>query len=819
LSRWMKMCNPMKKKSQQAPQVDEQQSQAPGSQTHDQLLHDLEVHQAELEQQNEELHQAQQELVALNTRYIDLFELAPVGYLVLSEKGLILEANLTAAGLLGVARSALILKPLTRFILPEDQDIFYQHRKLLFESGAAQEWQLRIMQTETEPTWVRLQGSFTQDEDGTPVCRVAMSDISERKQAEERLRESEMYFQTLFDQAAVGVALVNTVNGRYVRINQKYCDFLGYTKDELLGKTFMDVTHPDDVQENVDKNALLMAEKSMEFSVDKCYFRKDGSVVWGNLTASPLWKAGETPALHLHIAVVQDISERKQAEQARQVSEEALVEAQQIAQIGSWVYDIATDKVTWSRQMFDLFGRDPDDGEPPSWQEHQKSFHPDDWETLDKAVEASATAGTPYNIEFRLLHPTRGVRWAWTIGEAVSDQTGTITTLKGTVQDITERKQAEEQLHRSEAALNKAQAVSHVGSWKWNIKTNQLAWSDEMYHIFGISKENFSGVLEDVIAQAIHPDDRQKVEQSNLSTAQEGKPIPVEYRIVWPDNSVRTVWAEAGELTLDEEGKPTLLSGIVQDISERKHAEEMALASQKLASIGSLAAGMAHEINSPLQLVTGLSERLTRDLNADRIDKQQFLTNVENINKSGWRIANIIRSLLTYARKEGHEMAPQQLNEIIENSLLLIEHQLVSWSNVSIEKELAPHLSLIHCDSNSLTQVILNLLENARDAMPGGGWIKISTASSPKKEQVILRISDTGEGIPAEIQSRIFDPFFTTKDVGKGTGLGLSIVQGIIQAHSGDIQVSSPPGKGTTFTICLPEKPAPTREKELSGRY
>jgi signal transduction histidine kinase len=224
-------------------------------------------------------------------------------------------------------------------------------------------------------------------------------------------------------------------------------------------------------------------------------------------------------------------------------------------------------------------------------------------------------------------------------------------------------------------------------------------------------------------------------------------------------------------------------------------------------------------LNAPLQLVTGLSERLTRDLNVDRIDKQQFLTDIERINNNGWRIANIIRSLLTYARRDGHEMAPQQLNEIIESSLLLIEHQLVSWSNISIEKKLAPQLPLIHCDSNSLTQVILNLLENARDAMPGGGWIKISTANNPKKEQVILRISDTGTGIPAEIQPRIFDPFFTTKDVGKGTGLGLSIVQGIIQAHGGEINVKSPPGKGTTFTICLPEKLPLTSVKDSSGRY
>jgi PAS domain S-box-containing protein len=518
---------------------------------------------------------------------------------------------------------------------------------------------------------------------------LARQEISERMRTEEALRESEMYFRTLFDQAAVGVALLDTNSGRYVRVNQKYCEFLGYTRTEMLAKTFMDVTHSDDVQENADNNALLMAEKYMEFSVDKRYIHKNGGVVWGNLTASPLWKGGEQPPLHLHISVVQDITERKNAENTLQESEERFEHAMQATEDGLYDWNLVTNEIYYS----------------PSWKR-----------MLGYAYEELPN---DFSVWEKLTLP--------------------------------------EDVQRS---------------WKMQQEL--------------INKE------------------RERFE--------------LEFKMKHKDGHWVDILSRANAL-FDDTGTAVRIVGTHVDISERKRAEENALASQKMAGIGSLAAGMAHEINSPLQLVTGLSERLTRNLKAGEVDQQQFLTDIESINKNGWRIANIIRSLLTYARKEGHEMAPQQLNVVIENSLLLIEHQLVSWSNVSIEKELAPDLPLIHADSNSLTQVILNLLENARDAMPGGGWIKISTAASPDGEQVVLQISDTGEGMTEELQSHIFDPFFTTKDIGKGTGLGLSIVQGIIQAHSGDIQVKSLPGKGTTFTVCLPVKTPSVGENDSPGRY
>jgi PAS domain S-box-containing protein len=252
------------------------------------------------------------------------------------------------------------------------------------------------------------------------------------------------------------------------------------------------------------------------------------------------------------------------------------------------------------------------------------------------------------------------------------------------------------------------------------------------------------------------------------------------------------------------------LFGISRDISERKRTENVLIASQKMAGIGRLAAGMAHEINSPLQLVTGLSERLTRQVNADDIEKEQYLTDLGRINKSGWRIANIIRSLLTYARQTANEIDTHQLNEIIEETLFMIEHQMKSWDNITIRKELAQDLPPIRCDGNTITQVIINLLENARDAMlPDGGKITIRTGYDDRRKHLILQIHNTGDPIPAEIQSKIFEPFFTTKEIGKGTGLGLSIVHGIIAAHGGEIAVESNPAEGTTFNIQLPEEPPP----------
>ena len=265
------------------------------------------------------------------------------------------------------------------------------------------------------------------------------------------------------------------------------------------------------------------------------------------------------------------------------------------------------------------------------------------------------------------------------------------------------------------------------------------------------------------------------------------------------------------------------IEGIIfngRDVTERVRTHEVLMATQKLADLGTLSAGVAHEINSPLQVITGLSERYLRQFAGEGLQSDLLERDFGVINRNAWRIVKIVRSLLSYSRSAPGDLAPQDLNEIIEGALLLTEHQFKSWSNINISKALASDLPPLNCDHNSLTQVLINLLTNAADAMPAGGVITITTRYEAEAEQVLLLVSDTGEGISEENLERIFDPFFTTKLIGEGTGLGLSIVSGIVRAAGGEISVDSRLKKGTTITIRLPlSAPAPRLPQDDSSRY
>ncbi|MCB0156082.1 MAG: hypothetical protein KDF65_14905, partial [Anaerolineae bacterium] len=240
------------------------------------------------------------------------------------------------------------------------------------------------------------------------------------------------------------------------------------------------------------------------------------------------------------------------------------------------------------------------------------------------------------------------------------------------------------------------------------------------------------------------------------------------------------------------------------DLTEQRYMEQSLLAAQKLADLGTLAAGVAHEINSPLQVITGLCQSMLRRLEQNRLEPDYCANKLEVIQRNGWRCAEIVRALKTYAHASTTELEAQDLGEIIHDTLLLTEHQLKNWSNISIVTELAPEMPRLVCDRNQISQVLINLLSNARDAMPSGGHITIRTGADPQARQLWLQVVDNGSGIPEAVRSRMFDPFFTTKAIGHGTGLGLSIINGIVRAHGGEIEVESEPGRGTTFTLFFP---------------
>ena len=315
---------------------------------------------------------------------------------------------------------------------PDDVELTQRERNALISGEKkATRFIKRMIKKNGSIIWVDLSSLLRRDKDGTPLYFItSIVDITERKQMEEVISESSDRFRAIFEQAGVGVAQLDIRTGKYIQANRKYCEIVGLDPAEVQNHGFMDITHPDDVKENRDKLDQMLAGEIRSFSIDKRYIHNDGELVWATLTVSPMWKPDEKPKYH--IAVIVDITKRKKIEKALQDSERGLAEAQNLANIGSWEYDVATDKTTWSKMMFNLFGRDPN-LPSPSWKEHRNSIHPEDWDLLDQAV----ASGQPYNIEFRLIHPTKGIRWAQTICQNEIDDSGKIVKLKGTVQDIT----------------------------------------------------------------------------------------------------------------------------------------------------------------------------------------------------------------------------------------------------------------------------------------------------------------------------------------------------------------------------------------------
>ena len=278
-----------------------------------QTLHELRVHQIELEIQNEELRRTQGELLEERTRYFDLYDLAPVGYITLNERGLILEANLTAATMLVVARRSLLNRPITLFIPKEDQDIFYRHRKQLIETGGRQSYELRMVKKDSTVFWAHLNATAGQDTKGEPVYRIAISDINTIKQTEETLRASEELYRFLVRNTSDYVARYS-LNGELLFASEAISFMLGYNPEEIIGTSGLSRMHPDDrliVQEALKKASEIA--KDTNGKVEYRALCQDGSYKWVELSGKKVWN-DHADRMEI-IANVRDITERKHLEE------------------------------------------------------------------------------------------------------------------------------------------------------------------------------------------------------------------------------------------------------------------------------------------------------------------------------------------------------------------------------------------------------------------------------------------------------------------------------------------------------------------------
>ncbi|MFN7943610.1 MAG: PAS domain S-box protein [Thermoanaerobaculia bacterium] len=424
-----------------------------------------------------------------------------------------------------------------------------------------------------------------------------------------------------------------------------------------------------------------------------------------------------------------------------------------------------------SRAMMERHGRVALTGVPDSWEGHSVA--------LDTHYEATAFSPRP--------------------GQCVTF-----------LVDISDRKRAEAALREALERERQAVSAGNVGLWDWDLRSNRVQYSAEWKRQIGYAEDEISDDFDEWRTR-VHPEDIDRcLSAVRAFLANPGPKYEVEFRFRHRDGSYRHILARAS-VVRDEKGRPERMLGSHVDVTERTELQAQFLQAQKMESVGRLAGGLAHDFNNLLTVINGTAELAMRGLQ----DGDPLREDLDAIDRAGRRAAQLTRQLLAFSRKQVLQPTVLDLNAVIADMQKMLTRLI--GEDVTLAFAPTEELGLVRADRGQIEQVLLNLAVNARDAMPGGGTLTISTANVDLDETraelrppvvagrfVMFSVGDTGIGMDQATQNRIFEPFFTTKGVGKGTGLGLSTVYGIVAQSGGHIGVHAEVGKGTSFEIHLP---------------
>ena len=416
------------------------------------------------------------------------------------------------------------------------------------------------------------------------------------------------------------------------------------------------------------------------------------------------------------------------------------------------------------------------------------------------------------NSERWLLRKDGTRLWGSVSTTPARDAKGQVAGFARTIRDVTEEKRVQAELERSRAALDFALEAAGLGTWDHDLITGEMRWDARAKALFGLEPD--ARVDGAIWTAALHPEDLGLVEAARAQALETRKPFSAEYRVVWPDRSHHAI-AMVGRGTIDPAtGKPLRMAGVMLDITERKRTEQRLQEVLRLEAIGRLAGGIAHDLNNMLVAILGFSDLLADSL--QREDPRR--TDVEHIIAAATRSANLTRQLLAFARRELIQPRRIDVSEVVRRSERMV-HSVLGES-IDLVFHLSPDVSSVYADPGQIEQILMNLVLNARDAMPQGGRVVVETgrvaigaasenrardAEAAPGRYVMLAVSDTGHGMDPATLQRIWEPFFTTKPTGQGTGLGLSAVYGAVKQSGGFVWAESAPGRGTTVSLYWPE--------------
>jgi PAS domain S-box-containing protein len=675
------------------------------------------------------------------------------------------------------------------------------------------------------------------DSDGKPMCTsTIMQDISEIKQAERELQRSEQMMRAVIDATPDGIFIKDRQH-RYQLVNKGYANALHIAPEDFIGKNDLEIGFPEElVKGNPEKGlrGFWVDDLKVLESNETQIYRNDPATIDGvehifHTIKVPMRDATGEPWGVLVFA--RDITERKRIEIALRHSQEMLTDAQKLALLGSWDWDVVLNRVEWSEMAFEIYTPDKRPAEP-SFEDFKSSLHPDDVERVVAAVQAAFEHDAPFDLDHRVVSASKGVRTVHATGKVFRDADGKPIRMVGTVQDISEFKRIENELRHSQKMLDEAQRIAGMGSWDVDILNDKLSWSDELFKIWEIDKSQFEASFS-AFLETVHPEDQNNVSNAYSAAIENHTKYSVDHRLLFPDGRVKYI-QERGEPVYGENGKAIRFIGISLDVTERKKIEEEYLESQrilnelqleknekhyqellnyrlekstKLESIGTLAAGIAHDFNNLLGSIVGFAEMASDDL----VDGSSGKYCIEQVLVASFRARDIVARMLTFARdKTNNQVESVEMVSQIEETLKLLNVSFLP--DLEIQFETGMKKAAMTLEPGSLQQIVMNLCINAADAMNHKGVIMVrlypvAFDDIAHKGNICLEVTDRGTGIPAEIMERIFDPFFTTKPPSKGSGLGLSVVYGIVNKLGGLIEVKSEVegnNRGTQFRLFLP---------------
>jgi PAS domain S-box-containing protein len=647
-------------------------------------------------------------------------------------------------------------------------------------------------------------------------CLVGMGiDIAERTRAKQACEHSERLYRAMFENVKSGVAVYESVDEGmdfvFKDFNSAAERISKIRKEDVIGKRLLEMFP------SMDKSGILGAmqrvyQTGRQEHLSAIYYKDEQREGWRENSLYRL-PNGEV------VAIYDDVTARKIAADMLEQSEEKyrrLVET-----TTDWVWTADSDgRHTYSNPaVYGLLGYKVEEVVGASAFDF---IHPEDKQRIKEIAENCIEQAVGWNnLEIRWLHKDGSTRWFESSATSILDAENRIVGFSGVDRDITDRKLYEEQLRDSDEKTRLLVEQSPIGIAIFQDGKYCFA-NPELLAIFGCESDD--QILGEPIIRFVAPG-HQRLFVERCKRHIEGKSGRSSYQVQGINRNGELFDMVLWPKKIDYEGQPAILA-FVMDVTETKNLRDQLMRAQKMEAIGTLAGGIAHDFNNILQVILGYSELMI--MNPALPD--QFSRGIKSINKVAVNGADLVRRVLTFARKTENEATPLNLNDKITQTSELLRRTIPKM--IQIELNLSKDPTSINADPSQIEQIIMNLAVNAEHAMPEGGRLVIETKTfnidkaycldhveAIPGQYILLSVSDTGHGIDRKTMERIFEPFFTTKGPGIGTGLGLSMVYGIVKQHGGHITCYSEPGTGTTFKIYFPTMDSdvkPDKVKDLA---